>query len=310
MIRINLLKQLQPKSTPSQLVEAGKKSNRKVLIYAALVVLTLVAVAVIQFPTQIMGMFNKGQTVAQVEPAKPEETLDTLKPKKVTANAVEETVRDLNDQSADLVTPPSYSELVPSQKIEFQYYAFLQALKNIKAATPPEVGYANYIFTPPGDFYLHGLASNEENYQSLKKGLSGMQNVSVQSGVESATGAHGLAKEFSFYGSFKFPLSGMAAPPDHVIPKDKLQSELAGLKSVGANLGIKFKEPHLMGTVAVSQGKRMVYSSSAECSFQQMQDFLNDLHQAKSNLGITKLFLHASGDDKIIAEVNILAYVN
>ena len=55
--------------------------------------------------------------------------------------------------------------------------------------------------------------------------------------------------------------------------------------------------------------KKQVYMVGAECSFQQMQDLIGDLHEGKSNLGIIKFSLNAKGDEKVNAELDIVAYV-
>ena len=41
-----------------------------------------------------------------------------------------------------------------------------------------------------------------------------------------------------------------------------------------------------------------------------MQDFLSDLREAKSNLGIIKFSLQARASERIVAEVDLLAYIN
>lgn len=312
MIRINLLKSLQVSAQPHILAESANKKKKTILIGAALVVMALAVVALLQYPTLLGGMLSGSKKVAEKEVVKADSSaeLEFPKPKRVTANAVEETVGDVGDQSERLATAPTYADLVPSQKIEFQVFAAKQILKDIKSVTPPEVGFANFIFTPPGDFYLHGLASNEENYQKLKAALSKLKNAEVRAGLNAAVGAKSLAKEFSFYGSVSYPLASVQTPPDHVILESKLNEEFAQLKSMALNLGIKLREPKKLSTAVMGETTRFIYQAKAECDFQQMQDLISDLQQAKSNLGFLKFALNASGDEKVNAELDIVVYVN
>lgn len=312
MIRINLLKPLQLQASSINLHEASGNRKRPLLLGALAVLVLLGAVAIMQYPALLGGLGSETKTapVTTVAKAPKPVTLDTMQPKRVTDNAVEETVRDLSDAEASVAAPPTYGDLVPSEKIEFQYYSCSRILKDIKAVTPAEVGYANLIFTPPGDFYIHGLANDDENYQRLKKGLAGMVNTTVRPGLEAPAGVKGLAKEFSFYGTINYPLTSLPTPPDHVVTKANLQMEFTRMKGVAKNLGILLQEPKLLSSVAVGENKRMIYETKADCNFQQMQDLLSELHEAKSNLGFLKFALHAHGDEKIIAEMDILAYVN
>jgi hypothetical protein len=78
---------------------------------------------------------------------------------------------------------------------------------------------------------------------------------------------------------------------------------------VAGNLGIRLKEPKLLATAQAGDVKKMVWSASADCSFQQMQDFLAELQQSKSNLGFAKFALRARGDEKVVADLDFLAYV-
>lgn len=312
MIRINLLKQLQVEAQPSVLVESANKRKRTILIGGALALVVLAAAALLQYPTLLGGIFSSGkkEVVAEISKVDESKKIALKKPKKVTANAVEETIHDDADQNAPLATGPSYADLVPSQKVEFQSYAALQILKDIKSVTPPEVGFANFIFTPPGDFYLHGLARDEENYQKLKQGLSTLKHSEVKPGLNLSVGAKSLAREFSFYGSMSYPLSHVLTPPDHVISESKLKDELVQLKTLATTLGIKLREPKRLSSAAVGEAKRMIYQAKAECNYQQMQDLIAELHQAKSNLGFLKFALNAVGDEKVNAELDIVVYVN
>jgi hypothetical protein len=94
-----------------------------------------------------------------------------------------------------------------------------------------------------------------------------------------------------------------------VVDKAELLLALKQMKTVAGNLGIHLKEPKLLTTAQAGNVKRMVYQTGADCSFQQMQDFLSELHESKSNLGFIKFALRARGDEKVVADMDILAYV-
>ena len=310
MIRINLLKPLEPQMAPLILDEPGSRSKKPFLILGGLVVVAVIVIAVLQFPSLFGSLLARKETVAHVptSPAPaPEEV--SVPPKAVTGQAVEETVRDIQDDHVKEQITPSYAGMVPSAKIEFQYYAADRVLKDIKAATPPEIGFANFIFTPPGDFYVHGLASDDQSLQRFQQGLSGLAGTEVRAGMNVPAGIRGKGREFSFYASVKYPLSGISAPPNHIIAKASLPRELRQLKTLAAGLGIRVKEPKLLNATQSGRNNKMVYQASAECDFQQMQDLLAELHKAKSNLGFIRFALRASGDEKVAVDLDIVAYV-
>ncbi len=316
MIRINLLKPLQaPTSSPMSLDDSGGRRKTTTLVVGGLAVVALAVVLVLQYPTLFGGLLGgrkppvAAKTHKNPPQPKPSET-PAEKPKPVTADAVEETVRDLgNNKSETQVMNRSYADLVPSERIEFQYFACEKILKDIKAVTPPDVGFADFIFTIPGEFYVHGLAGDAESMQKFQDGLKGMSGAAVKPGLNVAAGAHHEGKEFSFLGSVKYPVDGLPIPPDHVLNKAGLAQEFSKLKSAAKSLGIVLKEPRLLNAADVGANKRMVYETSGDCSFQQIQDLLGELRQAKSHLGILKFDLHARGDEKVVADLAILAYV-
>jgi hypothetical protein len=312
MIRINFLKPLRPQVIANTLVDAGNKRNKLILVGGALAVVALGVVALLQYPTLLGGMLKKPEVVEATPVSEKHKlvTLDTLRPKRVTADAVEETVRDIGDQRDRQAEPPAYADLAASEKIEFQYFVCSRILRDIKAVTPIEVGFANFIFTPPGDFYVHGLTSDSESYERFKTGLNGMQNTAVRVGLFVPAGNHGAGKEFSFYGTIKYPLSAIPVTPDHMIASGNIQTELNQLKSVALGLGIKLKEPKLSSSVKVGVKTRVVYQTSADCSFQQMQDLFTELKAAKSNLGFIRFALLAKSDEKVVAEMDVIAFVN
>ncbi len=310
MIRINLLKPLEPQAAPFILDESGARGKKPFLILGGFILVAVIVIAVLQFPSLFGGLLARKE-VAETAPTSPAPVpaKPHPKPKAVTGQAVEETVRDIQEDQIKEQIAPTYSGMVPSGKIEYQYYSADRVLRDIKAITPPDVGFANFIFTPPGDFYVHGLAADDQNLQRFQQGLAGLAGASVRVGMNVPAGTHGKGKEFSFFVSVKYPLTDIKIPPNHIIAKTGLQQEFKQLKMIAAGLGIRLKEPHLVNTSRSDKNNKMVYQTSADCNFQQMQDLLSELHEGKSNLGFIKFALHASGDEKVVADMDILAYV-
>ncbi|MDQ3001569.1 MAG: hypothetical protein M3Y08_09945 [Fibrobacterota bacterium] len=310
MIRINLLKALETRALPLILEEPSGKRKQTILVVAALALVAAGGISVLQFPNLFGGIFGgekeAEETVATSPSPAPAE--EYSQPKRVTSQAVEETVRDIHEDQGQKLAA-TYADLVPSQKVEFQYYASDRILKDIKSVTPPDIGFANFIFTPPGEFYVHGLAATEQDLARFNEGLRGLSGATIKPGMNVPAGTRGQSKEFSFFGSLKYPLNEIPTPPNHVVAKADLQKELKLLKSVAASMGIRLKEPKLTANTLAGNSRKLLYATSAESDFQQMQDFLAALHQGKSNLGVVKFAFRARGDEKVIAELDLVAYV-
>jgi hypothetical protein len=307
MIRINLLKSLEPQARPIVFDEPSGDRKKLFLILGGLA-LAVGGVSIFLFPSLLGGKPDSGDKSATVLEAPPP-IQEGSPPKRVTSQAVEEVVRDIGEDQESRIAALSYADLVPSEKIEFQYFSSTRILKDIKAVTPPAVGFANFIFTPPGDFYVHGLAGADRDLERFKVGLSGLEGALIKPGLNAPAGARGQSREFSFFGSVKYPLSSISPPHDRVLSRDRLQAELDRMKAVAGALGISLNEPRLVSTAKAGDYKRMVYKTGANCSYQQIQDLLGGLHEGKSNLGFIKIALRARGDEKVVAELDVLAYV-
>lgn len=319
MIRINLLKPLQVPAAPLILEEPKGNRKRAVILGAALVLLVVGVSIFFQYPTLLGGLVGGGEETAGIIAPAPEEIVaapePAPQPKRVTAQAVEEIVREIQDEQGRQGAVTSYADLVPSEKIEYQYFAANRILKDIKAVTPPDIGFAHFIFTPPGDFYVHGLAFDEETYKRFQNGLAGLEGATIRPGITAKSAAParktpGAGIEFSFYGTVKYPINAISQPPDRVVKKQALQGELKQLREVAATLGIHLQSPKLKSTSDAGEYRKMIFQASADCSFQQMQDLLAQLQENKSNLGFLKFALKANGDENVVASLDILAYVN
>jgi hypothetical protein len=312
MIRINLLKSLQAPAAPLMLEAAAGRRRPLVLALAGIAVLAAGISAVLMYPSLLGGLLGEEEAAVIEAPAAPapDPSSPAATPKRVTANAVEEIVREVQAEQERLGPSTGYNDLVPSEKIEYQYFAATRILRDIKSVTPPDIGFAHFIFSPPGDFYVHGLAYDEETYRRFQEGLSTLEGAAIRPGLVSRGKGRVQTVEFSFYGTVKYPVNAIPQPPDRVVSKQKLQAELKQLGQVASTLGIRLKSPRLKSSSDAGEYRKLVYQASADCSYQQMQDLLGRLQENRSNLGFLKFALKAEGDDRSTASLDILAYVD
>src|SRR5690349_17616303 len=118
MIRINLLKPLEAPVQPVIFEEPAKSNKKKFILYGAAVSVLLVAGAFVMNPTMLSGLFAKEEEhiTETVAPPVPQPEEEQAQPKPVTAQAVEETVRDMQPEASKPAGPATYADLVPSQK--------------------------------------------------------------------------------------------------------------------------------------------------------------------------------------------------
>jgi hypothetical protein len=312
MIRINLLKPLQAPASPVMLEEPAGRRKPLVLALAGIIVLAAGVSAVLMYPSILGGLLGEEEAAVIEAPAAPEAAAaaPVAEPKRVTAHAVEEIVREVQAEQERMGPSAGYADLVPSEKIEYQYFAATRILKDIKSVTPPDVGFAHFIFTPPGDFYIHGLAYDEETYRRFQEGLATLEGAAIRPGLAARGKGRARTVEFSFYGTVRYPVNAISQPPDRVVSKQELQAELKQLGQVASTLGIRLKSPRLKSTSDAGEYRKLVYQASADCSYQQMQDLLTRLQENRSNLGFLKFALKAEGEDRSTASLDILAYVD
>jgi hypothetical protein len=312
MIRINLLKSLQAPAAPVMLEEASGRRKPLVLALAGIAVLAAGISAVLMYPSLLGGLLGEEEAAVIEAPAAPapDPSAHAKPPKRVTANAVEEIVREVQAEQERSGPTAGYNDLVPSEKIEYQYFAATRILRDIKSVTPPDIGFAHFIFSPPGDFYVHGLAYDEETYRRFQEGLATLEGAAIRPGLVARGKGRVQTVEFSFYGTVKYPVNAIPEPPDRVVSKQELQAELKQLGQVASTLGIRLKSPRLKSSSDAGEYRKLVYQASADCSYQQMQDLLGRLQESRSNLGFLKFALKAEGDDRSTASLDILAYVD
>jgi hypothetical protein len=210
-------------------------------------------------------------------------------------------------QQAKETAPPSYAELVPSQKIEFQQRMGLRILQDVKAATPPEIGFARFIFTPPGEYYLHGLASSENDLQRFKQALQALPGAEIRDGMLNPV-PEGTGREFSLFGKVRYPIAGPRSLTDKVIPEADLSTALRQWSAGAKQAGLKLGALKTISSTPLGSGSRRVYEVSGRGSYREVQNFLSQLHESESPVGLIRLTLQADRSGSMQAQFDLLAY--
>jgi hypothetical protein len=287
------------------LVEDSKGGRRKALLLLALVILAAGA----YFALQKHG--SGAQTVAPtpvVAVAPPLPQPPPVKPKHVTADAVEEIVQEVQAERASDTAAPQYSDLAPSQRIAYQQLSGTRLLRDLEAATPPEVGFAQVIFTPPGEFYVHGLAATEADLNRFQAALTALPGSDIKPGLSRAVGPTKVAREFSFFGKVNYPASEVSQVENRVLARNRLATALKAFTDTAKSLGVEIQAPQLEKSAEAGGLQRQIYRTEAHCDYTRMQAFLDKLQGAQSSVGLLRLSLEAHGDEKMVANLDLIVY--
>ncbi len=307
MIRVNLLKSLQP--AKPLLLEDFTPTSRSRKVLAGILGITLLASAagliwwnVFQAESGAVGADAQAEIIQP--PVRPQPA-----PQRVTADAVEDIVRDI--QEFQRKNPPilTYDDLLPSEKVEFQYFAAGRILKQIQDATPQGVGFAHFIYTVPGDFYVHGLAYEAKQYEQFQQSLQNLQGAQIRPGSAGGGRARAAGREFSFYGSVQYPLTVQRAE-EHVLQKSRVQAELQRFRDIASSVGVTIPLPKLDATLQAGPYQKHRYKVEARCDYRQLQRLIENLYTSKSHVGLEKLGLKAIGEDTMMADLHLTLYVN
>lgn len=315
MIKINLLKSELPKQPLTSLAEA-RTGSRKMLTVVALI--ALIGVAAYFAREQFLSGAEEPEALAASEPAAPAPEVVETPPEPpaaapaapATGDAVEDIVTELTRSAEAAPKPRGYADLVPSERVDYQLQTVQRILKDVKAITPVDVGFAQFIFTPPGEFYVHGLAYNPESLERFKAGLQGLPGAQIRMGKNKVVGA-GTRKvqEFSFYCQVEYPVPNMGATPDRVVQSNKVDAALRNAVAMAEGMGLKLRMPKLTGTENAGPVKRLVFATETEASYDKLQDFLEQLRNSQAPLGVLRVSLRARGDEDMIADLDLVAYV-
>jgi hypothetical protein len=304
MIRINLLKPLQAQR-PMTLVEEPKGGRRVLVILVLLAVLGGGG----YFALQKMGGGKPGAApaVAAVEESQTPAPA-AAKPKRITANAVEEIVRQVQSDLAAQSSPPEYPDLAPTQRIAYQHLAGRSLLRDLQAATPPDVGFARVIFTPPGEFYLHGLAASEGDLKRFHAALNALPGAEIRQSLARPVGGAKESWEFSFFGKVKYPTAEVARTANRVFPRNALDAGLKDFAGVAQELGVNLQAPRLQNSSTEGGIQRFLYRAEANCDYARLETLLEKLVENRSGVGLLRLALEARGDEKMVASLDLLVY--
>ncbi len=228
-------------------------------------------------------------------------------PPRVTHQAVEEIVREIQDEQALRAPLLSYDELFPSEKIEFQNWASSRILQTVRDAVPGSVGFADFIYTAPGEFYIRGLSQNAQSLDKFRKALAAMEHVQIDPGVTKNSG--GSPREFSIYGKMNLPVQILDGS-ERAVKESRLPAVLQAFRSSAAELGIHFKTPELRSNTPLGQYQKRIYVAQAVCNYPQLQRLLGKMHSERSQLGLLKFALQAKGDGTMVATLDLLLYVD
>jgi hypothetical protein len=327
MIKINLLKSEQPRQPLTALSE-GKPQSRKLVMSVGLIAL-LGAGAFFAYD-RFGGGSASGNAVAAGEtpegasapvaaealPEVPKLATETPPEPPVqkaaappSGEAVEDIVGELARQAEAAPKPRGYADLVPSERVEYQLQAVLRLLKDIKGITPPDVGFAEFVFTPPGEFYVHGLAYDPQSLERFEQGLRGLQGAEVRPGKMKDVGsAKQKAREFSYYCKVSYPVATLPTQ-DRVVERNKVDGALRDAVALGQSLGLKLKTPKLTGREDAGAVQRLVFATTADASYDKLADFLEQMRAKQAPLGVLRVSLKARGDEDMVADLDLVAYV-
>lgn len=307
MIRVNLLKPLQPQSERILDLAPSGTGKKPVL---ALVLGGLVLAGAAAFFALSMRKGEPEKPIPLAKAVEPKAPLSPqAKPAEVTDAAVEEILTEARMEAASASAPSRYEDLAPTARIAHQYRVGGRILQQVKEITPADMGFADFIFTPPGDFYIRGLAYTPAALEEFKGRLNSLEGASVRAGVDKPAGPDGAAREFSFFVTVRFPLEADAGA-SKVLSKSEVTGELAQVSAVAKNLGLTLNPPKLAQTSDAGAYKRVVYRSELRCNYAQLEEFIGRLREMRSNVGVAKFALKARGDEEAVANLDFMVYVN
>jgi hypothetical protein len=311
MIKINLLKSELPRHSLVSLAE-GKTASRKWVVSIALVTVAGVGAYMAWNEFAKPKVVTQHASVEIPEPAPaPEPKVEAPPEPPMVVNAappggeaVEDIVGELARHAEASPKARTYNDLVPSERVEYQLQTVQRLLKDIKAVTPSDVGFAELVFTPPGEFYVHGLAYSSASLAQFEQGLKGLQGAEIKPGKMATVGSGShQAHEFSYYCKIQYPVSTM--PSNHlVVERNKVDLALRDA------LGLNLKTPRLTGREDAGNLQRLVFATTADMSYDKLTDFLEQMRSKQSPLGVLRVSLKARGDEDMVADLDLVAYVD
>jgi hypothetical protein len=321
MIKINLLKSELPRKPLVPLTEAKPGSRKKAMSVALIAVAGVGAYlawnqfgpslakgdqASVEIPETPPAVEAKAEEKAGVPPEPP--MVENTAP--AGGEAVEDIVGELARNAEASPKPRTYADLVPSERIEYQLQTVQRLLKDVKAITPADVGFAEFVFTPPGEFYVHGLAYNPASLEQFEQGLRRLEGGEVRPGKMTDVGSEShRAREFSYYCKVAYPVTTMPSN-GLVVQRNKVDLALRDAMVLAESMGLNLKTPKLTGREESGSLQRLVFATTAEVSYDKLTDFLEQMRTKQSPLGVLRVSLKARGDEDMVADLDLVAYVD
>ena len=296
MIRINLLKSLQvlPEvehfEDSEESIEFAEESRSKGRLWIVIPVILILSAGI--------GMYLAMRPSRTEKPA-PLASPDTI----AIATPVPDTVKTGADTVAKTPEDPD-----PSRRITFQYFAGTRLFQDLQTAAAQGVGFTRIMFTPPDEFYVHGVASTEADLQHFKGALIALPGATLQQDQTQPVGAGGVAREFHFSGRIQYDTAGMTSTENRVLAANQVDATLKEFISTTHALGIEL-EPIQLQDSSVSEGlTRLLYRTEANCDYARLQTLLEKLQQNRSHVGFQRVNLEAQGNEKMTASLDLLVY--
>ena len=313
MIRINLLKSLQALPEVERIEEPARdavsefvaepRGNGHLLLWVLVPIVLLASAG-----TGIYLAMRRSHTetpVEKIEPIEPAPVADT-------AHAWVPVASDLSPNALvpDSVKPAtdSAAEPDPSRRIAFQYFTGTRLFQDLQNAAPQSVGFTRIMFTPPGEFYAHGVAGTDDDLQRFKRALTALPGALLTQDQSQPVGPGGMAREFHFSGNLRYDTSGMVSTENRVMAADQVGAALKGFMNTTHSLGIELEPIQLLDSSVSGGLTRLLYHTEAGCDYARLQALLEKLQRTRSHVGFQRVSLEAQGNEKMTASLDLLVY--
>ncbi len=310
MIRINLIKHLDP-PTPEK-KESSWKSKKSFSLIGVGFLILCGALGYFFFNKEALTPTLPEPPLESVE-TEDEVISETLHAKKPTpspvdySQAVEEVVKEIEIEIKKPKAKKRYRQLDPNEVIHYQLSLAKKTMDYLNQVGFKEIGFNDIVINIPGKFYLHGKAANLSFYKKFKRDLTKAPFVKIKPGMLKSFG-RGIGREFSFYGHFKFSHSGNQEK--RVMNNNELKKELKKIQRTARSSKLKLSAFVLKSNTRYKSNVKRTYKLQIrECTFLHFQNFIDKLHRTHSKLGIKKISLRAGANKKMIASLDIIAFL-
>ena len=319
---INLLKPRQahlPKNEPlefteereefSEWLEEAPKSNRTWVVILSMLVLVgagvYFAVRHRGRPQEKMDILRGPQPVASSPISAPTAT-PAAAPEPVATKTDTPSMPDTSFGARAERIFPGYSKLSPSKLIAFQQSSGAQLLHDLLAAAPEGVGFSRIAFTPPGEFYIHGVATTAADMQHFQKGFNTLPGLELQENKIQSVGAD--QHEFVFSGRVAYSGMEIDSSKNRVLAANQSDASLQRFLKTAKAQNIDMDPPQLRDSSNVDGVRHRVYHTEARCDYVKLQALLEALRKARSNVGFQQLALEARGEESMTASLDLILY--